>query len=270
MTATGVVAAVLAAEEGGGGFPAPTQELFLWQPLFHIGGIGFTKPMLMAFVGAAIVIGLMWAAFGHAKVVPSKMQSLGEYGYLFVRDEIARGVIGKAGDRYVPFLVSLFFFVWILNLFSVIPLAQFPVASRIAYPAALSFIVWLVFMTIGMKHQGKLGFFKNLAFPPGVPKAMYVLLTPLELFSTIIVRPFTLAVRLFANMFAGHLLIATFSIAAWYYLVENVGVLSIVGVAGFVMTIVMTAFELFIQALQAFIFTMLAAVYIAGSLEAEH
>jgi F-type H+-transporting ATPase subunit a len=268
VTSSGIVVAAVATE--GNGFPAPNQGIFSFQPMFHIGGFAVTKPMFMAFLGAAVVIAFMWAAFARPRVVPGRMQAVGEMGYLFVRDEIARSVIGKKGDKYVPFLVSLFFFVWILNLFSIIPLAQFPVTSRIAYPAILSAIVYVVFVFLGMKNQHGLGYFKNVGFPPGVPKALYLLLTPIELISTFLVRPFTLAVRLFANMFAGHLLIVTFSIAAWFYIVENPGILSLVGVAGFAMTVVMTAFELLIQALQAFIFTLLAAVYIGGALEAEH
>lgn len=259
---------MLAGEDGG--FQAPGQDIFNFAPAFTVAGFGVTKPMLMAVLGSVVVIGMLWVAFGHPRVVPGRLQALGEQGYFFVRDEIARGVIGVQGDRFMPLLVSLFFFVWVLNIFAVIPLLQFPVTSRIAYPAVLSAIVWLTYMVLGMRHQGPIGFFRNMAFPPGVPKALYILLAPIELLSNIIVRPFTLAVRLFANMFAGHLLIVTFSVAAWYFLVEHLSVFAFVGVAGFVMTAVMTAFELLIQFLQAFIITLLAAVYISGSLEAEH
>jgi F-type H+-transporting ATPase subunit a len=108
-----------------------------------------------------------------------------------------------------------------------------------------------------------------MLFPPGVPKPMYVLLSPIEFISNIIVRPFTHAVRLFANMFAGHLLIATFSIAAYYLLTFTViGLLG--SVASFTMAVALTGFELLIQALQAYIFTLLTAVYISGALHAEH
>jgi F-type H+-transporting ATPase subunit a len=203
-------------------------------------------------------------------MVPGRMQSLVEVGYLFVRDEIARSIIGKRGDKFVPFLVSLFFFVWILNLFAVIPLLQFPVTSRIAYPAILALIVYVLFIFLGIRHQGPIGYFKNMMFPPGIPKPVYVLLAPIEFISTMLVRPFTHAVRLFANMFAGHVLLAFFAATAYYFLIETQGIGMLVGVAGFVMTIAMTGFEMFIQALQAFIFTLLAAVYIQSSVEVEH
>jgi F-type H+-transporting ATPase subunit a len=106
-------------------------------------------------------------------------------------------------------------------------------------------------------------------FPPGVPKPLYVLLAPIEFISNILVRPFTHAVRLFANMFAGHLLLATFSVATFYLL--SFTVIGLIGsVASFTVSVALTAFEALIQALQAYIFTLLTAVYISGALHAEH
>jgi F-type H+-transporting ATPase subunit a len=157
-----------------------------------------------------------------------------------------------------------------MNLFSVIPLLQFPVTSRIGYPAVLALTVYVLFVVLGIRHQGPVGYFRNMMFPPGIPKPVYILLAPIEFISTMLVRPFTHAVRLFANMFAGHVLIAFFATTTWYFLVETQGIGSLVGVAGFIMTIAMTGFEMFIQALQAFIFALLAAVYIQSSLEVEH
>src|SRR5690606_34600962 len=115
------------------------------------------------------------------------------------------------------------------------------------------------------------GYFKNIMFPPGLPKLLYVVLAPIEFLSTIILRPFTHSVRLFANMFAGHILLAFFATVGYWFLIEKLTPAGFgVGVVGLLMTIIMTGFEMFIQALQAFIFTVLAASYIAGSLHAEH
>lgn len=255
------------------GFPAPSAEIFELAPYatFSLFGIEFhiTKYVILAAIGVVLIVGFFALAFRAPRLVPGRLQSIGELGYLFVRDQISRQVIGKKGEHFVPFLVSLFFFVWILNLFAVIPAAQFPVTSRLAFPAALSLMVWLLFNYLGIRHQGVVGYFKNMAFPPGVPKALYIILTPIELFSTLLVRPFTLAVRLFANMFAGHLLLTTFTVAAWYLFSSNpFGLLF--SATSFVMTVVLTGFEMFIQALQAFIFTLLTASYISGALEAEH
>jgi F-type H+-transporting ATPase subunit a len=156
-----------------------------------------------------------------------------------------------------------------MNLFGVFALAQFPTMSRLMFPAALAGMVWLVYMYLGVRHQGPIGFFKNMMFPPGLPAWLYFILAPIELISNVLVRPFTLAIRLFANMFAGHLLLTTFTVATWYLLSPSL--IGIIGsTASFVLTVVLTAFELLIQALQAFIFTLLTAVYISGSLHADH
>ena len=255
------------------GFPAPTAEIFQFDPYidFVIAGqaVEVNKPLMLAVIGSALLIAFFVAAFRKPKLVPGRLQSVGESGYTFVRDGIAREIIGKEGDKYVPFLFSLFFFVWMLNLWGVIPFAQFPVSSRIAYPTALTLIVWILYMTLGLRHQGPIGFFKNMMFPPGLPKPIYVILAPIELISNVFVRPFTLTVRLFANMFAGHLLLTIFAVAAFYLFSPNIiGLLG--SAASFIVSVVLTGFELFIQALQAYIFTLLAAVYISTSLHAEH
>ncbi|MDI2128163.1 F0F1 ATP synthase subunit A [Yinghuangia seranimata] len=254
--------------DDGCGFPSPGLNTFEFKPIFSIGSFDFTKPMLLCLIAMLIVITFFWSAFGKPKMVPRGVQNIGELGYLFVRDQISRETIGKKGDKYVPFLVSIFFFVWVMNVMSIIPLAQFPVTSRIAYPASIVGMVWLTYLYLGIKNQGFVGYFKNMMFPPGLPKWIYVLLAPIEFISNIIVRPFTLAVRLFANMFAGHMLIVTFSVAAWYMLGPSIGALY--SATSFLMVVIMVAFELMIQALQAYIITLLTASYISSSLEAEH
>jgi len=257
----------------GCGFPAPNAEIFFLEPYttLNIFGMDFVigKTSILAALVSLIVATFFLAAARPRKMVPGKLQSLGEQAYLFVRDQIAREVIGKDGDRFVPFLGSLFFFVWISNLMGVIPGAQFPIMSSLAFPVSLTLMVYATYMSIGMKHQGPIKFFTSAMFPPGVPKAMSVLLAPLELLQLVVTRPVTQAIRLFANMFAGHLLLTTFTLAAYYLLSPSIiGVLG--SVTSFGVTVVLTGFEMFIQGLQAFIFTLLTAVYIGGSLHAEH
>jgi F-type H+-transporting ATPase subunit a len=268
----------LASEPGchlnsGCGFPAPGTDIFEFAPYvtFHFLGIDWsiTKATILVVIGVVAIVGFFLIAFARPRLVPGRTQNVGEVGYLFIRDQIAREIIGKEGDRYVPFLASLFFFVWVMNLFGVFALAQFPVTARFAFPVALAIMVWLTYMFLGMKKQGPIGFFKNMMFPPGLPVWLYFILAPIELISNVIVRPFTLAVRAFANMFAGHLLLTTFTVATWYLLSPSL--IGIIGsAASFVVTVILTAFELLIQALQAFIFTLLTAVYISTSLHAEH
>ena len=154
-----------------------------------------------------------------------------------------------------------------MNLMEIIPVAQYPPMSQIAFPAALMLMVYGTYTYLGIKHQGLGGYFRNM-IPRGVPPGILVILAPVEILQYVLVRPFTLAIRLFANMFAGHLLLLIFTLATWYLLSLSISLLF--SVTSFILTIVITAFELLIQALQAFIFTILTAQYIGGSLEAGH
>jgi len=252
----------------GCGYPAPSVDDFFFKPIFSIGSFHFTKPMLLALASAVILVWFFWAAFHKPKLVPRGAQNVGELGVLFVRDQILRPSMGRKGDGFLPFLVSLFFFVWIMNLMGVIPLIEFPAMSKFAFPVALAAMVWLTYMFLGMKHQGVFGYFKNMAIPPGAPWWILPLLIPIELLSNIIVRPFTLCIRLFANMMAGHLLLLVFSLATWYLISFSIGLLF--AATSFILVIILTALEVLIQALQAFIFTILTATYIAGALESSH
>ncbi|GCD42995.1 ATP synthase subunit a [Streptomyces paromomycinus] len=252
----------------GCGFEAPGLHSFVFEPLFTIGGYEFNKPMLLALVSTVIIVAFFWAAFGRAKVVPGKLQMIGEAGYDFVRRGLVYDALGKKeGEKFVPFMVALFFFVWIMNLWSIIPVAQFPVTSVIAFPMGLALVVYITWLVLTFKRQGFVGGLKNLT---GYDKSLgwvLPLIMFLELLQHLIIRPFTHAVRLFANMFAGHMLILMFTVASWY-LLNGIGI-AYAGVS-FVMTIVMTAFELFIQAIQAYIFVLLACNYIQGALAEHH
>jgi F-type H+-transporting ATPase subunit a len=249
------------------GYPAPSLDSFLFKPIFSVGGIHFTKPMLLALISAAVVIAFFWRAFARPKLVPGTAQNLGEMGILFVRDQILRPMMGKEGDSYLPFLVSLFFFVWVMNLMEIIPVAQFPVMSRIAFPAALMLMVYVTYTYQSIKRMGLAGYFKNM-IPKGVPAGILVILAPVEVLQYLIVRPFTLAVRLFANMFAGHILVAVFTLASWYLFAFGISLLF--SATSFILVIALTLFEMLIQALQAYIFTILTAQYIGGAYEAGH
>ncbi|WP_051944839.1 F0F1 ATP synthase subunit A [Streptacidiphilus rugosus] len=252
----------------GCGFPAPGLNSFIFKPIFSIGSFHFTKPMLLALLCMVLVIGFFWAAFAKPKLVPGKLQLVGEIGYTFIARGIAREVIGKKGDKYVPFLASIFFFVWLMNIMSIIPLAQFPVASRFAYPVALALLVWITYMYLTFKTHGFAGGWKHLTYMEGLPKPLVPLIIFLEFLQNVITRPFTLAVRLWANMFAGHMLIVMFSAATWYLLTPSI--MSLFSGASFVLAVGMTAFEVLIQFLQAYIFTLLASLYISGALEEGH
>ncbi|MCX4734743.1 F0F1 ATP synthase subunit A [Streptomyces sp. NPDC097727] len=254
----------------GCGFPGPGLHSFLFEPIFGDAdsNIYFNKTMLLALLGTVIIVGFFWAAFRKPKVVPGKLQMVAEAGYDFVRRGIVYETLGKReGEKYVPLMVSIFFFVWMMNLWSIIPLAQFPVTSVIAYPAGLALIVYILWMSITFKRHGFVGGFKNLTGYDKSLGAVLPLVMVIEFFSNVLVRPFTHAVRLFANMFAGHTLLLLFTIASWY-LLNGIGI-AYAGVS-FVMVIVMTAFELFIQAVQAYVFVLLACTFIQGAVAEHH
>jgi F-type H+-transporting ATPase subunit a len=251
----------------GCGYPAPSLSDFDFPPIFSIGSFHFTKPMLIAVICAAAVIVFFWLAFRKPKIVPRGVQNLGEVALFAVRDQILRPSLGKRGDSFLPFLMSLFFFIYFMNLMEIIPVFQFPATSRIGFPWSLVLMVYVTYLYLGFKHQGVGGYFKKMV-PGDVPKWVLVILVPIEFARYFIVQPFTLGVRLFANMFAGHLLLLIFTLAVWYLASFSVGL--VFAATSFVMVIAVTALEALIQLLQAFIFTTLTAVYIADSLESAH
>jgi F-type H+-transporting ATPase subunit a len=231
--------------------------------------ISVTRMVTMCFFAAIVISIFFLVSLRKPKLVPGRSQFMAESIYGFVRDKIARDVMGPEGLRFASYLTSLFVFIFVLNLYEILPGAQAPVTGRIAYPAVLAIGTWVLFIAVGIQKQGVGSYFKGALFPPGVPKFLYILLTPIEFVSTFIFRPFTLAVRLFANMFAGHLLVLIFFSGALY--MWSVGGLQLAfGSVAFLIGIIVTFFELLIISLQAYIFVTLTAVYVAESLADEH
>lgn len=273
-TSSAVLEAVLAVQsDPGGGFTAPGIEEF-YPPViasFSLLGIGFeiTRITLIAWFATGGIGLFLLLASRNASIVPGRLQFIGESGYGFIRNSVARDVVGPKGLPFAPFLAALFFFILANNLMAIVPFAQISPMSKFAFPLVLALICWVMYIVVGMKAQGAGRYFKDIAFPPGVPKAMYVLITPLEILQTFLIRPFTLSLRLFANLFAGHMLLVTFALGATYLL--SVGNFSAVfGPISALMAIVMTFFELLIIFLQAYVFTMLMGTYLSGSLEPAH
>ncbi|MBA2769360.1 MAG: F0F1 ATP synthase subunit A [Sporichthyaceae bacterium] len=250
-------------------FHAPGPGDFEFPPLFGEGTF-FTKPMLVIVLGSLLIAGLFYLASRRASLVPAKMQFVGESVYGFVRNGIVGDTIGHDGRKFVPYLTTLFCFIAVLNLSGIIPVLQLPATSKIAIPLFLALISWVVFNYVGIRRHGFLGYFKNMMFPPGLPKPIYLLLAPLELFSTVIIRPITLTLRLTLNMFAGHLVLLLTVLGGEYLLVEKGGLLAVASVIPFAFSIILTFFEAFVQVLQAYVFVLLTALYIAGALAEEH
>lgn len=252
-------------------FHAPGPADFELPPVFEIFGFGVTKPMLIVIFGT-LLIGLgLYVAARRAAIVPGKGQFFVEGLHGFIRNSMVPDTIGKEGAKYVPYLFTLFVFLAVLNISGIIPFVQFPATSKIAIPMFLAVISWAIFNYVGITRQGFGGYFKNMMFPPGVPKAVYPLLAPIEFFSTVVFRPLTLTLRLTFNMFAGHLVLLVAAFGAEFLLLEVQGVIGYTfGSITFAFGILLTFFEGFIQILQAYVFTLLTAIYIGGALTHEH
>jgi F-type H+-transporting ATPase subunit a len=273
-----VVAAETCPADNPGCFHVPSLEELFELPAFLFEDsafFAFNKTAALYLLAAVIAISLMLIAFRNPKLVPGKFQAAMEAIVEFVRESIVMQVIGPDGLRFVPFLTSLFLFIWINNFFEVAPLIQFPSTGRMAVPAMLAFVVFAVYWAVAFKAQG-LAFIKNTAIPPGVPAFVLPLVIPIELAQVLIIRPLTLAIRLFANMMAGHILLAILFIATNAFLINFHGEFSFnlagspIGLIALVFGPAMVAFEIMVGVLQAYIFTILAAVYIGGSLHPEH
>jgi F-type H+-transporting ATPase subunit a len=258
---------VVLAEE----FNPPGPGDFEFPPLFTVGSFEFTKPMLVIVVGTVAIAAFFYAAARRPRLVPGKLQFAAEGAYNFVRNGIVPDAIGREGARFVPYLATLFLFIAVMNISGIIPMLQLPATSKIAIPLFLAIISWVIFNYVGIKRQGLGGYFKNMMFPPGVPKAIYPLLAPLEFLSTIIIRPFTLTLRLTMNMFAGHLVLLLTILGGEYLLFEYQGFVGFAaGSLSTLFGIVLTFFEGFIQLLQAYVFTLLSAIYIGSALSHDH
>ncbi|MGR6965718.1 F0F1 ATP synthase subunit A [Geodermatophilus sp. URMC 61] len=268
------LADVLAAEGGGeGGFQAPSIAEFYPPAIFEFSVLGIdfqiTRIILIFWLATAAMLVFLLLAARNASIVPGKLQYIGESGYSLVRDGMARDVIGPKGLPFAPFLASLFFFILFNNFMSIFPFAQISPNSKFAIPLVLAVIVWVLYNYIGIREQGAARYFKDAAVPPGVPIGALILVTPIELLQVFVIRPFTLAVRLFANMFAGHMLLVVFSLGA-VYLLSAGGVMPVFGAASFLMALVMTFFELLVIVLQAYVFVVLTATYLNGAVEPAH
>ena len=248
-------------------FP-PISHLFQWPNILFDGTWYALNNTSLIYLTAVVFTSAIFLSAGRKKasLVPVGVQHVAEAGVNFIEESVVMETIGPEGKKYMPFLTTMFFFILFSNIFEVIPGIQFPANSRMAVPITLALVVWLIYNFVGIRSQGLFGYFKNSLFPPGVPKALYLIVTPIELVSTFVVRPFSLAIRLWANMVAGHLLLVTFAIlTAALWDATYVG-----AVAPFAMLVLMTGFEILVSVLQAFIFTILTAVYIGGSLHPAH
>lgn len=247
-------------------FP-PVEHLIRWPAfLFEDTALAFNKTTLIFVMAVVLTLGFFFIAGRKARLVPAGAQNIAEASVDFIRESVILQTIGPEGLFYLPFLTTMFFFVFFVNIFEIIPGIQFPGNARMAVPMLLALMVWGIYNTVGVKRHGFRGYIRNSLIPSGVPKAMLVIVVPIELVSTFFVRPFSLAVRLFANMLAGHFILVTFALLA-----NDLFEKTYAGAAvPFALLVALTGFEVLVSLLQAFIFTILAAVYIGGAMHPDH
>lgn len=245
---------------------------------FHAPNIGELFPSTYAFFGTpfemnavttnrlvmlALFIVCAVAYTARAKVVPGRAQSVFEYGLEFCRHSIAEQILGKTmGRKYEKWIMAIFFLVLFMNISGIIPGLNLAGTALPGLPLILALVSWVLFVWAGIREQGGGKFLKSQLFPPNVPPFLYVLLTPIEAISTFVIRPFTLFVRLLANMVAGHFLLTLTLVGTNFFLLYAAAMLKPLGLLTFAAGIAFTLFEILVAGLQAYIFAVLTAVYI--------
>src|SRR5229473_1527596 len=239
------------------------------EPLFTIGHIGnqtiaFTNSSFYMFIAVALISILMIGGVAGRQLVPGRFQSMAEISYEFVASTI-RSTAGAEGMKFFPLIFSLFMFICVSNLVGIIPYT-FTVSSHLIVTAALAFLVFFTVVIYGFYKNG-LKFFK-IFVPSGVPIYILPLVVFIEVFSFFL-RPISHSVRLFANMLAGHISLKVFA-----SFVAMLGALGILGWVGAVLplglTIALTALELLVAFLQAYVFTILTCIYLNDAIHPGH
>ena len=249
---------VSAAEE----FQPPSAGDF-WQPLFGEGAFAITRTMIVMLLVTIALAAVMMLTTRKLAVVPGRAQHRLEGVYGLVRNSIGRDIIGSDHFRpYIPLLFTLFTLILVNNLLGIIPPVQFPTMSRSGFPLALALGVYVVYLAAGVKRRGLGGFLRSLV-PSGLPWWVVPVVFVLELVTFLVTRPVTLTLRLFGNMFAGHILLLLFALGGEYMLLHGDTLLKFVSLPTFLMFFLFSAFEILIAFLQAYVFILLASVYIA-------
>lgn len=250
--------------------PENVAELFVFETTLW--NTPITRTIFLMFLAALIVIGVLYFAYRKPTLIRSKFQTAVDAITGFVKDDISIGIIGPEGIKYYPYLLSIFLFILVGNLFEVTPLVNFPITSRMAIPAFLAIVTYFIFVIVGFAKNG-IRYLTDIVWPTTAPVAMRPLVGVIEFVSIFAIRPFSLAVRLFANLVAGHTMLSLLLVTGFVF-TTSIGEVSLLkngaGVLWFVFGIGIYLFEIMVAVLQAYIFTLLSAVYIQSSVHPEH
>lgn len=259
------------AEEGG--FEAPSIDGFFPGGVLFVGTpFEMNRIMIVRMLAVLVLVLWLWLGTRRMQVVPGRFQASVEFLLGFVRNISIETLGEKEGTKYLPVIMTMFFLVFSTNITGAISPTLIPGSSVIGLPLVLALIAWALFIYAGFKKLGWT-YLKNALFLPGVPKVLYILLTPLEILSTFIVRPVTLTLRLLMNMVSGHLLLALVYAASSYFLftlLPHGNFLGLIGVGTVAFGLIYLVFEIFVAALQAYVFAFLTAIYIQLATAEEH
>ena len=252
-------------------FHGPSIDEFFPEVLFNVFGvIPITRINLIQILATVAVVLIFWLGTRRMRVVPGRFQSIVEMGLDFVRVNIGEDLLGKKdAQRFLPILTTIFFMVLFMNITGIIPFLNIAGTSIIAVPLTLAVVSYVTFIYAGIKKSPK-NFFKNSLFPSGVPWPIYIIVTPIELISTFIIRPVTLTLRLLMNMMVGHLLLVLFFAATQFFIFDMGGWWTLLGAGSLAFGFIFTLFEILVAVLQAYVFALLTAVYIQLAVAEEH
>jgi F-type H+-transporting ATPase subunit a len=229
----------------------------------------FTKFTLYTWVTVALLLIFFLVAYRKPKIVPTRGQWIAESVFGFTRNNIANEMIGHEGVRFAPYLTTLLSFILVMNLWAIIPGVQISPNSHYAFPVMLTIISYVLFNYVGIRRFGLRKYLKKSMIPPA-PGFILPLLVPIETFSTFLVRPVTLSLRLFANMFAGHMILLVFSLGGFALLeASSVGVRPI-SVLSWLMAVLLTFLEALVIVLQSYVFVVLTSSYVSTAIAEDH
>ncbi|RZS59171.1 ATP synthase F0 subcomplex A subunit [Microcella putealis] len=256
-----------------GEFKAPGIDEFVGLPALFFEGTPFeiNRIIMVRLIALTIMVVLMYLALRKTRLVPGRGQGVAEMALDFVRVQIAEQILGeRLGRKFLPLLASLFFAILAMNITGIVPFANIAGTSLVGMPLTMALVSYVAFIYAGIREVGGWAFIKNALFPPGVPWPLYILLAPVELINIFIMRPVSLALRLLLNMMVGHLLLVLAFSSTNFFFVSVSGPAAAFGALTLTGGIVITLFELLIAVLQAYVFTLLTAVYIQQAASEHH
>lgn len=226
--------------------------------------------ILVRLLAVVALVLVFWLGTRKMRTVPGRFQGTVELALNLVRVNIAEDLLGeKDGKRFLPLLTTIFFMVWFMNVTGIIPGLNIAGTSIIGMPLVLAIAAYVAFVYAGLRKH-PVAFLKNSMLPPGVPWPLYIIVTPIEFVSTFILRPVTLTLRLLMNMVVGHFLLVLFFSSTHFFILYSDSWMAFFGIGTIAFSIAFTFFELLVATLQAYVFTLLTAVYLQLALAEEH